>query len=79
MPSTTKGVPVRTFRDAGTTETFKAGEVYDFESGAFTNYSAAGLVREPDGNEARRTVADPIVSPAADQAPADIEDNQPTG
>jgi hypothetical protein len=40
-----KGYAFRTFRDAGTEETFEGGKDHDFEPGAFANYKAAGLVR----------------------------------
>ena len=39
---------VRDFKDAGTEQTFTAGTMVPIEEGAFANYKAAGLVREPD-------------------------------
>ena len=42
---TVRGVAVRDFTDAGTTESFVAGEGYDLEPGAFKNYRAGGLMK----------------------------------
>ncbi len=42
-----KGFVLREFKDAGTEQTFTPGEkAIEFESGAFANYKAAGLVSD---------------------------------
>jgi hypothetical protein len=76
--TTTKGVATRAFRDAGKAQVFQKGEVYDFDAGSFANYVVAGLVRDPDGNEARRNTAEPLTLTEADQVAA-TNDTQPSG
>jgi len=45
---------IRDFNDAGTEENFEGGKIRSIEEGAFLNYKAAGLVREPT-DEDRKT------------------------
>ena len=49
---TKKGFALRNFRDAGTEQSFKAGDPVEGEvdAGAYANYEAAGLVgaKKPD-------------------------------
>ena len=68
MTTTTKGIAVRNFKDAGKGQRFEGGKVYEFDEGAFGNYHAAGLVRVPDGNEARRVTSEPTLELSEDQA-----------
>ncbi len=39
---------VKSFKDAGTGARFEKGKKVAIEEGAFANYAAAGLVRDPD-------------------------------
>ncbi len=41
---TKKGYVPKTFRDAGTEQTFEGGQEHSFEPGAYANYEAAGLI-----------------------------------
>jgi len=56
-PKTKKAFIVKDFADAGAERNFtasKAGKpetLVDIEVGAFANYAAAGLAREPDADE----------------------------
>lgn len=47
---TKKGFALRSFRDAGTEQSFKAGDPVEVDAGAYANYEAAGLVgaKKPD-------------------------------
>lgn len=47
MAKTTNGTPARDFTDAGTGESFTKGKAHDFETGAYENYRAAGLIEMP--------------------------------
>jgi len=44
MTAKKKGYAQRNFRDAGTEQSFKAGDPVDIDAGSFANYEAAGLV-----------------------------------
>lgn len=41
-----KGFATRAFNDAGTEQSFKAGDAVECETGAYDNYAAAGLVAD---------------------------------
>jgi hypothetical protein len=57
---TVRGVAMRDFNDAGTTQSFEKGEGYDVKPGAFDNYKAAGLMKaEPKTDAASATGAQP--------------------
>lgn len=44
MSDKKKGFVPRTFKDAGTGETFEGGKEHSFDPGAYGNYQAAGLI-----------------------------------
>jgi len=47
----------RDFSDAGTDEKFTGGKIQPISEGAFLNYKAAGLVREPTDEEMKAAKA----------------------
>ncbi|HET7255564.1 MAG TPA: hypothetical protein VFJ46_17545 [Xanthobacteraceae bacterium] len=51
-PARKKAHIVKSFTDAGTGESFKAGDQPLLDPGAFENYKAAGLARVPDATSA---------------------------
>lgn len=53
---------VKECNDAGTEQNFEAGSIHPISEGAFGNYKAAGLVREPTAAELRAAKID---APAA--------------
>ncbi len=65
MTKTKRAFVVRDFRDSGTESNFTAsvpGEAKTFpeiEEGAFNNYKAAGLVREPTSEDQRPSAPKP--------------------
>lgn len=68
---TKKAFVIRDFRDSGDERNFAASEAGDpktfpeIEEGAFNNYKAAGLVREPTGEDLRAPAPVPAPKPAA--------------
>lgn len=64
MSKTVPAFIVRDFNDAGTTQSFKAGTVEEIGEGAFGNYAAAGLVREPNATELKAAKADKVAPQA---------------
>lgn len=57
MSKTVPAFIVRDFNDAGTTQSFKAGSVEEIGEGAYGNYAASGLVREPTAAELKAAKA----------------------
>lgn len=55
--TTKRAVAVRDFHDAGTGQRFSAGTEYPFEDGAYRNYLAAGLIREPEAKAPAKPAA----------------------
>lgn len=58
-PKTKPAFIIKNFRDAGSEERHTKGSIVPIEEGAFGNYVAAGLVREPtaEDQQASRSTA----------------------
>ena len=55
---------VRDFKDAGTEQSFTAGDIVTISEGAFGNYEAAGLVRKPTPDDKPAPTARSDAKPA---------------
>jgi hypothetical protein len=51
MSKTTQAFVIRDFTDAGTSTNYAAGAILPIEAGAYANFEAAGLVRQPTGDD----------------------------
>ncbi|KAE8235576.1 hypothetical protein A4X03_0g9729 [Tilletia caries] len=67
MSDKKKGWVPKTFKDAGTTETFEGGREHEFDAGAFANYLAAGKVLKEKPKAEKAESAPP---PAGGKTPA---------
>lgn len=56
---------VSSFNDAGTGESFTAGDTPMLDAGVFANYEAAGLVRTPGAASKPSTISDSAGSKAS--------------
>lgn len=51
MTKTVEAIPAKNFKDAGTKKNFIAGKKATFTEGEYTNYLAAGLLKNPKADE----------------------------
>jgi hypothetical protein len=61
----------RDFSDAGTESNFTGGTIVPIEEGAFANYAAAGLVREPTAEDLKAAAPTSTATSTADKGGSD--------